>query len=76
MLDSPSRRNSIALYCLCRALYTLTRVGIRHGVVPRVKNLSAIMFGVANAPIMFAFLLEPKYLEPVRTETRAARVCL
>ena len=56
----------MAVYCICRALYQLAKAGMRAGHLPRVRHLAVWLFGVANAPIMFAFLLQPKLLDVVR----------
>jgi hypothetical protein len=65
-LDTPARRATVAVYCFCRAMYMLLKLAMRTGVLPRIRNLSAWLFGASNAPIMFAFMLEPKLLDAVR----------
>ena len=69
VLDSPSRRAAVAVYCFCRAMYMLVKLAMRVGTLPRVRHLAVWLFGTFNAPIMFAFLLEPKLLDEVRATT-------
>jgi hypothetical protein len=43
---------------------------MRLNVVPRIPGASAMLFSLANAPIMYAAFMEPKVLDPVRPASR------
>ena len=39
---------------------------MRHGHVPRIAGSSAVLFSLANVPIMYAAFMDPSLLDPVR----------
>lgn len=59
LFDDPSRRSSIALYCVVRALADLYQNLKFTKQVRRVPKGSAILFTLAQIPIMFSFVKCP-----------------
>ena len=52
--------------CMLQGVHSLMRLN----VVPRIPGASAMLFSLANAPIMYAAFMEPKVLDPVRPASR------
>lgn len=63
--DDKERRRALGLYFFFRSLYLCIRIAMRWGWLPRIRNLSVWLFGLANGPIMYSFLYDPKYLDKV-----------
>jgi len=51
-VDDPSRRTTLALYCVTRALDDVVRVLVQRGVLPSFKYGSLVLFTLCQAPIM------------------------
>ncbi|KAJ0409683.1 hypothetical protein ATCC90586_007472 [Pythium insidiosum] len=62
LLDSPSRRSTIALYIFVRMLDVLGRELTAERVLPTWKYSSEGLFALSNAAIMYAFIVDPTLL--------------
>jgi hypothetical protein len=63
LLDSPARRQGIALYLLVRALYALLHALMRRRYISRIPHASTLTFSAANALIIYSFICEPHLLD-------------
>ena len=59
LFDTKSRRLSVALFLLVRALDAAVKRLVRGGILPYWKHFVSLMFGVFNMPIMYSFLFKP-----------------
>lgn len=73
LLDDPASASSIALYALVRSLFVVSHTLMRHKVIPRTENASYALFALANAPIMYAAMLEPDLLARGYYKVRSCR---
>ncbi|GLD91684.1 hypothetical protein PINS_up000217 [Pythium insidiosum] len=62
LLDSPSRRSTIALYIFVRMLDVLGRQLTAERVLPTWKYSSEGLFALSNAAIMYGFIVDPTLL--------------
>ncbi|CAH0516182.1 unnamed protein product [Peronospora belbahrii] len=62
LLDSPSRRSTIALYIFVRMLDVVFRYLVSIGVLPTWRYSSEVLFAMSNAAIMYAFVVDPSLL--------------
>ncbi|KAI9906903.1 hypothetical protein PsorP6_004160 [Peronosclerospora sorghi] len=62
LLDSPSRRSTISLYIFVRMLDVVCRHMMSTGVFPTWRYSSETLFGISNAAIMYAFVVDPSLL--------------
>jgi len=63
LLDSPQRRQGVALYLLVRSCYALLHALMRRRYITRVPSSATALFAAANAVIIFAFISEPQLLD-------------
>lgn len=62
LIDSSSRRSTIALYIFIRALDVVGRTLTCSGYIPEWKYTSEVLFSLSNGPIMYALVFEPHLL--------------
>ncbi|DBA03236.1 TPA: hypothetical protein N0F65_011595 [Lagenidium giganteum] len=58
LIDSPSRRSTVAVYILVRMLDVLGRQLTADGVLPKYKYSSECLFALCNAIIMYAVVVD------------------
>lgn len=56
LVDTPSRRQSIALYILVRSIYAALHTLMRRQYITRVPYFAHLLFGIANVPILTALI--------------------
>lgn len=64
-VDAPTRRKDVALYLFVRSLYSSCQTFMRVGALPDLRGTIAthLLFGVANAFIIYGFIHEPQLLD-------------
>jgi len=64
VLDRKRRRNTIALYCIVRALSDCVRLSVIYKKVPAVRHFDVATFSLSQIIIMFGAIKDPKGLDP------------
>ena len=59
LIDAPTRRLSVSLFLLVRALDAAVKRLVRAGLLPHSKHAVPLLFGIFNMPIMYSFLYKP-----------------
>lgn len=64
LLDGHQRRNTIALYCIVRAISDAVRLGVTYKRLPTIPNFDVATFTASQVIIMFGAIKDPKGLDP------------
>eukprot|EP01084_Bolivina_argentea_P259777 438471_1 len=64
LLDNTKRRNTVALYCIVRALSDFVRLCIHYKKIPQIKHFDVAIFTVTNIIITNGIFRYPKCMDP------------
>lgn len=60
LIEKPSRRTELAIYCLGLALQSAGRRASRSGKAPRLRRVDALLISLSSATIMHCYLRHPE----------------